>query len=139
MASNDAVFVASWYDGRVYKFSLSGELLSWYSINAEPISIVQREDKIVALHNNVETVIDARGFNIASNHDVVASVKRTWWGQSMLIVQQNGTEFTSPLQPWYLTLFQSPYPGGLWLPLAFVAFFLWRCLKSGSEFAETPR
>ena len=124
VVSNDAVFVGSWYDGRIYKFDLAGNLLGWTDIHGEPIWIMRRGESIIVHYSGREWPLRDPAFRASHPSGIQATVDDTWWGHPMLKVSRPNQITKVPLQPWYLTIIQSPYPGGLWLPVAFLFVLL---------------
>ena len=122
VVSADAVFVASWYAGRIYKFDFAGTVLSTYDHPGSPIRITQREEFIIVHYSGEQHVLDDPAFRVIDPHGVTAGVHRTWWGHPVMVVRRpDGATTRVSLQPWYVTVLRSTYPAALWLLLA-VAF-----------------
>lgn len=123
IASDDAVFVAESNHGRVYKFALDGTVIGWVDINGKPIRITRSGESIIVHYNSREWALDDPAFGVRDPGDVTAAIERTLWGHPLLVVRRADGNTKASLQPWYLTIVQSPYPGGVW-PAAAIAFTL---------------
>jgi len=131
VTSADAVFVASGAAGRVYKFDLSGNLLTWIDIHGRPISIAQSGESITVHYSGRTWALEDPAFRARDPHGLVASVERNWLGHPALVVRRAEGTTRAALQPWYLTVVQGPYPGAVWPP-AVIALLLverWACYR----------
>lgn len=121
ITSADKVFVADGYAGRVYKFDFNGDLLRWLDWPGRPIWIRSAGASIIVHYSGRDTPLEDPAFKIWDPHGVTASMERTWCGHPVLVVRRpDGTTTRRSLQPWYLTVVQSPYPADLWF-LVFMA------------------
>lgn len=128
IVSDDSVFVASWYDGRVYKFSFDGHLIGRSDGHDTPTRLTRRDGFVVVRSGSRERTLEDPAFRIRDPGGVMAEVERTWWGHPLLLVRRaDGTTTRAPLQPWYLTMIQTPYPGMLWffIMVGLVAVAMW--------------
>lgn len=118
--SENAVFVGSWYGGRVYKFDFTGKLLKEVDIHGEPVWITRDGERVVVHYSGREWALDDPEFRVRDPGGVTATVERTWWGHPMLVVRHaDGTTSRAELQPWHVTVLRNLYPAGLSLPIAF--------------------
>ena len=120
IVSADAVFVGSWYGGRIYKFDFAGKLLKEIDVHGEPIWITQNGERVVVHYSGREWALDDPDFRVRDPGGVRATVERTWWGHPMLVVRHaDGATSHAELQPWHVTVLRNLYPAGLSLPIAF--------------------
>jgi hypothetical protein len=110
IAGNSAVFVCSSTTGRVYAFDHDGHLVDWYQAPGRPISISRAGDVIQVHYSGHEWLLEdyRPGGGI-----VEAAVEKTWWGHPILVVTRPEGTTRVPLQPWYFTVVQGPWPGAL--------------------------
>lgn len=135
IVSNDAVFLASWYAGRIYKFDFSGNLLNTIDVHGEPVWITQDGESVVVHYSGREWALDDPSFRVRNPGGTTATVERTWWGHPVLVVRRvGGMASRASLQPWYVTILRNTYPAALWIPIAFAftlaALWLRRRLRS---------
>lgn len=130
VVSRDAVYIAEAHHGRVYKFDLDGNVVGWVDVHGQPIRITQEGRQVVVHYNRDERPINDPEFVVNDPGDVTATVTRSWWGHPSLEVHDSSGVRISSMQPWYLTLVQSPFPGGAWpataIGLSLVALFQYR-------------
>lgn len=136
VVGKDGVFVAS--GARVYKFGLDGEMIKWVITPGAPIHITSADEHVIVHHGGESSPIGEAGFRVIDPGDMTATVERSWWGHPMLKVRDGTGVRVSSMQPWYLTLVQTPYPGVAWmLPATLLAWLAERIcpqkrLPSGS-------
>jgi hypothetical protein len=116
----DTVFICSSTAGRVYKFDLNGGLVDWYQFPGRPMSISRQDDRVVAGYGGGRPIEDPAFHPGDPARAAPAAVEHTWWGHPILVVSRPEGTVRVELQPWYLTLVQSPWPGLVWFPLLIV-------------------
>lgn len=117
---NDAVYVASSTAGRIYKFSLNGDLLDWIDIHGRPIWITRQGNSIMVHYSGREWAIEDPAFRVQGPITDEGTIEHTWCGQPLLVANRLQSASKISLQPWYLTAVQSPWPGLLYGPLLIV-------------------
>ena len=122
VVSDDEVFIASFYDARIYKFSLDGKVLGWKQIEDGAFSIEREGDAIIVNRGSNRFPISDPKYRVRDSDMRSVQFVRTWYGHPQLVMTDIDGKRTSSLQPWYLTMVQPVYPGYIWPVIAF--FFL---------------
>lgn len=117
VAGDDAVFISLWYSSRVYKFDYTGRLLRQFAGEGGVIRLSSRGHLVVAREEDREWELG----RLTNESGVNARVEHTWWGHPVLVVERAGSTRQVALQPVYITLFRSPYPGVLWFVVALIS------------------
>lgn len=128
VVSRDSVFVADGDQGRVYAFELDGTPSTWIDLHRQPISISKKGSAIIVDDGTKSWPIEDKRFRLQDPGTLRVQITRTWWGQPILQSNINGWR-KHPLQPWYITLVQSPYPGGCWPAIAIILTWLYWYLR----------
>lgn len=144
VTGDGVAFVASADAGRVYKFDFDGDLLTWIDTRGRRIWIIQNGESISVWYRGQPSALDDPAFRVSDPHGAVASVEHNWLGHPFLVVRHAETATRASLQPWQLTVVQSPFPGLLWGPalIALLGVERWTsrgCQWRGKSDAPGPK
>jgi hypothetical protein len=120
VTDNTFTYVASKRTGRIYKYSGDGNCVGWKSVEKRPISIAALGGKIVVAQGGDRIEINDAAFVSGHVSDAAIQVQSSLLGHPYLQAVDGSHR---PLQPWYLTAVQEPWPGFVWWPLMICAWY----------------
>jgi hypothetical protein len=113
-AVDDTLFVASGTSGRVMKYDLPRHTVTWDQMPKRPIEIAARDGSLVLSYSGEERlVLESR---LGERRRPTTKVECTWWGHPFVLLSSNNTTQRVELQPWYITVVQTPWPGLIYVP-----------------------
>jgi hypothetical protein len=128
---NDRVYIAASATGRVLEYDLEGHLVKWLQMPKRPISLTAQDDRLVVRYSVGERILET-GLLEGLRPPSTVRLEHTWWGHPWMVIGEGQQQRSFSLQPWYLTLLQLPWPGGLYGPL-FILALLWASIAWSKE------
>lgn len=129
-----SIFVSSATSGCVFKFDDEGRLITLIQMPKRPISLKIENNQLIVYYSGdsivLETGLDHR------RGQFTAVVDHTWWGHPRLTIVKGNSVRSIALQPWYLTIVQTPWPGLIYAPLFIVALGLSSSLRRRSRASQ---